>query len=117
MVDITFLVALCEKALLKGGSKLVELYRQKKFSKKEGDLLLAAAKRGEFHLLSVEEIPGSWIRANGRNFLNENDPAFAVKYLEAFQSLCERGYITHESGTFMLTSSGFERARKLADKN
>ena len=116
MVNIAFLVTLCEKAL-KVGSKLVELNRQKKLSKEEKDLLLAAAKRGDFCLLSVEEIPGSWIRANGRNFLNENDPAFAAEYLEAFQSLCERGYITHESGEFMLTGSGFERARKLTDKS
>ena len=104
MVDIAFLLTLCEKAL-KGGSKLIQLHKNKKLSKEEKDLLLTAAKLGEFPLLSVEEIPGSWIRAAGRIFLNENDPAYAAKYIEAFQGLCERGYITHDGGTFMLTGS------------
>ena len=43
--------------------------------------------------------------------------AFAAKYLEAFKNLCERGYIVHEGGhLFMLSGTGFEKARELAKK-
>ena len=117
MVDIASLVTLCETTLA-GGSKLLELYRKKKFSKTEKELLIAAAKRGEFYLLSENQIPGTWIRADGKDFLDEGDPAFAATYLEAFRGLCERGYIVHEGGRlFNLTGSGFQKARELASKS
>ncbi|GAH73820.1 unnamed protein product, partial [marine sediment metagenome] len=66
-----------------------------------------------------DQIPGTWVRAGGKDFLDTetSDPAFAAKYLEAFEKLKERGCIVHESGyLFMLTGSGFEKARELAAK-
>ena len=116
MVDIVSLVALCQAALA-GGSKVIEQYKKTKLSEAEKELLIAAAKKGEFQLLSVDQIPGTWVRAGGKDFLNTktSDPAFAAKYLEAFRNLCERGYIVHEGGhLFMLTGSGFKKARELA---
>lgn len=114
MIDIASLVTLCETALA-GGSKVFEAYRKKKLSEEEKELLIAAFQRGEFFLLSVAQISGTWVRADGKDFLDQNDPAYAARFLEAFRSLCERGYIVHEGGKlFMLTGSGFDRARELA---
>ena len=115
MIDLASLVMLCQTALA-GGSKVIESYK-KRLSEAERELLIAAAQQGTFHLLSIDQIPGTWVRAGGKDFLDTetSDPAFAAKYLEAFRNLCERGYIVHEGGhLFMLTGSGFEKARELA---
>jgi hypothetical protein len=110
MIDIASLITLCQTA-----SKSIESYKKKKLSDAERELLIAAAQQGTFHILHVAEIPGTWVRAKGRDFLDTGDPAFAARYLEAFRNLCERGYIVHESGVlFMLTGTGFKKARELA---
>ena len=114
MIDVASLVSLC-RAVLAGGSKAIEAYRKRKLSEEESELLVAASQTGEFHLLSVAQLAGTWVRAGGKDFLDQIDPARAAKFLEAFRSLCERGYIVHEGGVlFMLTGSGFDRARDLA---
>jgi len=116
MIDLASLVMLCQTALA-GGSKVIEGYKKKRLSEAERELLIAAAQQGTFRILCVDQIPGSWVRAGGKDFLNTktSDPAFAAKYLEAFRNLCERGYIVHEGGhLFMLTGSGFKKARELA---
>jgi len=116
MIDIASLMALCQTSLA-GGSKVIEQYKKTKLSEAEKELLIATAKKGEFRLLSVDQIPGTWVRTDGKDFLDTGDTAFAAKYLEAFKSLCERGYIVHEGGhLFMLSGTGFEKARKLAKK-
>jgi hypothetical protein len=107
---------LCEKAL-KGGNKLVQVLRTRRLSGEAKDLFRIAARRGEFHLMSVEEIPGSWIRASGRIFLKEDDPAYAVRYIDALKDLCERGYVQYQGGTFILTGSGFSKVKKLVDRS
>ena len=116
MIDLASLVMVCQTALA-GGSKFIEGYKKKRFSEAERELLIATAQQGTFHLLSVDQIPGTWVRAGGKDFLDTktSDLAFAAKYLEAFRNLCERGYIVHEGGhLFMLTGSGFKKARELA---
>jgi hypothetical protein len=116
MIDIASLVTLCQ-TVLAGGSKFIEGYKRKRLSKEERELMIAAAQKGTFHLLSVDQIPGTWVRAGDKDFLDAatSDHAIAAKYLEAFRNLCERGYIVHEGGhLFMLTGSGFEKARNLA---
>ena len=78
--------------------------------------MITASKKGEFHILSVDEVP-NWVRIERRDFcdVNMQDPAIAAKYLDAFKNLCERGYIYPDGGIlFRLTSAGFEKARKLA---
>jgi hypothetical protein len=97
------------------GNKLVEPDKQDEFSPEEKDLLVATARTGEFYLLSVQEIPGDWIRAGGKDFVKEDDPALAAKYLEAFHNLRQRGLVSYNDGSFMLTGSGFEQARKFAE--
>ncbi|KPK88747.1 hypothetical protein AMJ80_10675 [bacterium SM23_31] len=117
MIDIASLVTLCQSALA-GGSKVFEAYRKKKLNKHEEKLLISAADKGQFHLFSVDQIPGTWIRVGSNNFKDDSDPAVAANYLEAFRSLCERGFIVHEGGImFMLTGTGFEKARNLAELN
>jgi hypothetical protein len=115
MIDIASLIALCQTALT-SGSKLIASYKKKKLSAPERELLTAAAQQGTFYILSVNEIPGSWVRVGGNDFVDTaGDPAFAARYLEAFRNLCERGYIHHESGVlFKLTGTGFEKARELS---
>ncbi len=114
MINIELLAKLCKTAFA-AGSKAVETYRKKKLSKEEKELLIAAVQTGEFLLLSVEQLPGTWVRTGSKDFLNHNDPAYAATYLEAFRSLCERGYIIYEGGKlFMLTGSGFKKSRQLA---
>ena len=118
MIDLASLVMICQ-TIHAGGSKVIEAYKKKRFSGAEKTLLMAAAMQGSFHLLCVNEIPVHWVRTGGIDFINTNasDHAYAVKYLEAFRGLCERGYIFHESGQlFMLTDSGFKKARELAAK-
>ena len=106
-------ISLCQIAV-KGGRKAIEQYKKKKLSEAEEELMITAAKRGEFYILSVDEVP-NWVRIERKDFYDVNDPAIAIKYLDAFKNLCERGYIYHDGGIlFRLTSIGFKKARKLA---
>ena len=117
MNDILSLVQLCLMALA-GVSALIESYKKKTLSDAEKDLLIAAVPDGEFYKIPVNEIPGSWIRAGGKDFLDTHDPAYAARYLEAFGNLCKRGFVVHESGVlFVLTSAGFKKAKELAARN
>ncbi len=115
MIEIATLVSLCQ-ITIKGGSKAIEQYKKKKLSEAQKELMITASKKGEFHILSVDEVP-NWVRIERRDFcdVNMQDPAIAAKYLDAFKNLCERGYIYPDGGIlFRLTSAGFEKARKLA---
>jgi len=118
MTDIASLVMLCQ-TVLAGGSRIIEGYKKKRLSEAERELLIAAAKQGTFYLIDVDQISVTWVRAGGKDFIDTKtiDPAFAAQYLEEFRNLCERGYIVHVDGIlFMLTGSGFKKARELAEK-
>ena len=117
MIDIVALAALCKLAI-EGGNKVLEEYKKKKLSEAEKELLIAAAKDGEFQVMHVNEAP-DWIRVGRKNFLDDkaDDPAIAAKYVDAFTNLCKRGYIKHDNGIlFRLTYAGFEKACQLARK-
>ena len=117
MIDIVALASLCKLAI-EGGNKVLEEYKKKKLSAAEKELLIAAAKDGEFQVIHVNEAPDC-IRAGKKNFPEDiaGDPAIAAKYNDAFTSLCKRGYIKHDHGIlFRLTYAGFEKARQLASK-
>ena len=114
MIDIASLVALCQ-AVLASGSKFIEAYKKKKLSGAEKELLIAAAQKGTFHIIYVDQ--GTWIRAGDQDFPASEtiDSALAAEYLEAFKNLCGRGHIGYESGAlFKLTVAGFKKARELA---
>lgn len=116
MINITSLISLCE-TVLAGGSKVAKVYIKKKFTQEEKNLLVAASKEGKFLFLSVNQISGAWVRADSKDFLDDVDSAYAAIHLEAFQSLCNRGYIVHDTNKlFMLTGSGFKKARELAKR-
>jgi hypothetical protein len=115
MEIIAACVALCQAA--HAGGKAVEEYKKRRLSETESELLRASAHHGQFLLMSLNEIPGPWVRVGNEEFLDTNDPAYAAKYVEAFKRLCRRDYIYHVDGClFMLTYSGFEKARKLVRK-
>lgn len=111
---VSLAISLCQIAV-KGG-RAIEQYKKKKLSEAEKELMITAAKKGEFYMLSADGVP-NWVRIERKDFcdVKMQDPAIAVKYLDAFKNLCERGYIYHDGGIlFRLTSEGFEKARKLA---
>ncbi len=113
MVDLSTLISICQTAL-SAGSKLIEASGRRKLSHEERGLLMAAAEKGEFHVISVGQPPYQWIRSGSKDFSGDNDPAISAMYVEAFRSLCERGLIEHKGGTFfMLTGTGFKTARSL----
>ncbi len=115
MIDVAFLVAVCQ-LVISGGNKAIKEIAKKKLSETEKELMITAAKNGEFYILSVDEVP-NWVRIERKDFCDVNDPVIAIKYLDAFKNLCERGYIYHDSGIlFRLTSVGFEKARKLVNQ-
>jgi len=114
MVDIVAsLISLCTLAV-SGGAKALKEIQKRTFSEPERELMITAAQSGEFYIMSVEEIP-NWVRIGGKDFYDIHAPAISAKYLSAFKSLCERGYIEHVNGIlFRLTSTGFEKARQVA---
>ena len=117
MIDILALAAICKLAI-EGTDKVLEEFKKRKLSEAEKELLIAAAKDGEFHIIHVDG-PPDWIRVGRKNFPDDitGDPAIAEKYHDAFESLCKRSYIRHDVGIlFRLTGQGFEKARQLARK-
>jgi len=117
-VDILGLATLCKLAI-EGGNKALEAYKKTRLSKFEKELLTAAAANGKFFIVHIDEHPG-WIKIGRENFPDDvtGDPAITEAYLEAFESLCKRGYIRPDAGQlFRLTSKGFEKARKLAPES
>jgi len=118
MIDIVALASLCKLAI-EGTDKALEEYKKRTLSEAEKELLIAAAKNGEFFVIHLNEAPDS-IRAGGKDFIDHKagDPAIAAKFFDAFMSLCKRGYIRPEKGSlFRLTyDAGFKKARQLAGK-
>lgn len=115
MIDVTSLVAVCQ-LVLSGGNKAIKEIAKKKLSDTEKELMMTAAKDGEFYVLSADGVP-SWLRVDKKDFcdIKTQDPAISTKYMYAFKNLCERGYIEHDGGIlFRLTHPGFEKARQLA---
>jgi len=87
------------------------------FMTEEKELLIDAAKHGEFYLISTNQI-GTWVRVGDKDFLDVSDPAVAAKYLDALESLCKDGHIKQETPVYYkLTGSGFTLARELAEEN
>jgi hypothetical protein len=119
MMDIVALAIICKLAI-DGGNKVLEEYKKRKFSEAERELLIAAAKDGEFPIMHVDEVP-DWIRVGGKDFgfvPPDGDFAIAAKYQGAFKNLCKRAYIEYDTGSlFRLTDIGFDKARELAGKN
>jgi len=112
---INDIIALCKLAI-EGGDKVLEEYKKRRFSETEKELLIAAAKDGEFLILSADEVP-DWIRVGKRIFPADitGDPAIAAECHDAFESLCKRAFVRHDGGRlFKLTSKGFVKARQLA---
>jgi len=104
------------KDFILGAYKFVTYLKKRRLSQEEKELLISAAPRGEILRMSTHET-GDWIRVGNKDFFDTNDPAHAAKYIKAFESLESRGYVRHETGMlYMLTASGFKKARKLARK-
>lgn len=80
----------------------------------EKELIIACGKDGQFLKMSVGNFHSTWIVAGGKNFLNEDEPAYAAIYLEAFERLCAKGIVRFEDGSlFVLTGSGHKLQAEL----
>jgi uncharacterized protein YjhX (UPF0386 family) len=74
---------------------------------------ISCTDRGEIFVHSADET-GRWIHAGPQHFYDQSDPAVAALYLDAFDSLRQRGLVKHEGGDlYVLTSRGFKVARAL----
>ena len=111
MIDIQSLIILCEDGSSESRAPA------KRLTKEERELLSAASEIGEFYLFSADQVSDSWVKAGSRHFLDEKNPAYAVKYLKAFMSLCKRGYISYNNNKlFVLNDSGSQKAKNLRVK-
>ncbi len=89
---------------------------EKNLDEQEKELLMTAAKDGEFLVLKNEQL-GSWIRVGCKNFVNEGDPGVSATYLEALRSLSKRKYVEQRrDDLFVLTGTGFLVARKFTSE-
>jgi len=79
------------------------------------ELLIACADKGSIHVLDSEQA-GPWVAIGARNFLDENDPAFAATYVDALEELVAKRLVRREAGIlYSLTGAGFRIARRLKD--
>lgn len=71
-----------------------------------------ATMKGYVMILGVSGF-GSWIRAGGnKDFMDQKDPSFQARYLDAFSGLAGLGYFRRESEkTFCMTGAGYDRAK------
>jgi len=114
-MDVSDFISLCTMAL-SAGTKALQKRNAKKLSSEEQELLALTDETGRFRVVSRVEGFGTWVRAGKRDFVDHNDPSSAARYLEAFGSLCERGYVAPETGsTFKLTGSGFKRVSDIRE--
>jgi len=88
------------------------------FSEAEKEILVYAADSGEIRILKVNAF-GDWVRCGqDKNFFSQTDLAFNAKYLEAFERLCQKGLVRHQSGIlYRLTGTGFDVARRLKNQS
>jgi hypothetical protein len=86
-------------------------------SESERELLIAALEsNGELIVFSTQQT-GEFVAVGKRTFIDDHDPAVRARYLEALETLRERGLVRHEGGQlFRLTGSGFDLARQLAGR-
>jgi len=78
-------------------------------------LRLANLSGGHIFVIRSDQL-GTWVRSGPQDFVSQDDPAFAVTYLEALESLCRRGLARYDEGSlYMLTSTGFRVARTMLE--
>ncbi len=83
------------------------------FPGEEIELLIAAADRGEFLILSADQA-GKWVSVGASDFVNFDEPEVAARYLDAFGSLLASGLVRYDEGNvYVLTGRGFKVAREL----
>ena len=80
----------------------------------EVELLRSAnLSNGQFMVFRTDQL-GRWVSAGSRDFVDQDDPAVAVTYVEALDSLCESRLAKHDEGNlYMLTAEGFKVARTM----
>jgi hypothetical protein len=88
------------------------------FTRQEAELLAAAAQDGKLNRFErLAQMATGWVRVGRKNFVDKVDPAVAVEYIEALESLVTKGYVKYEGGIlYVLTGSGFKAAREIANQ-
>jgi len=111
-IDIKTLIAACQTALA-GGKAIYKKCKDMTLSNEEKVLLKTAKQNNYFALLATDQ-DGCWVRVGDKDFLVEGNPTDTAKYLTAFKSLCERGYIIPKIGrVFCLSKSGYKKVSTL----
>ena len=87
-------------------------------SKPEKEILRLAANSGEIYVFDIDQPPYKVLRVDNTDPCYKNDSyknnIESLKYYEALESLCSKGYIKKENEHFFrLTSHGFSKAKKL----
>lgn len=107
------IAVLCEKAIAAG--RTVRKILASKLSRRERELLIAAAEDGVFFVVK-SDLYGVHVASSSRQFA-EQDPSITAHYLDAFTSICARGLIVPQGNRrFRLTGQGFDLARGLKEK-
>lgn len=87
-----------------------------RLTREEKELLIVASNNEDIHKLSADEL-NSFIRIGNKNFPNDNNPYRSTLYSEAFDSLCNRGYVYSITGNlYKLTADGLKKAKELKEK-
>ncbi len=111
MLDwIATIATLCETAA-KAGQALIQ-WRADQLTEDERELLIAASAMGMIHL-TRSDMYGRFVVVNGEAKVS-NDPVTGMRYFEAFQSLCQRGLISHDQGgLFRMTIKAIDLGRAM----
>ena len=74
-------------------------------------LLLAEGAGGNIDVMEGQQ---NWVRAGGKNFVDNNDGAVAAQGLASLERLMSYGLVVHRSGqSYVLTDAGWRIARVL----
>jgi len=113
MTDVTSLVKRCEAAA-RLGARALEKAREALLSPEERALLVAANKAGSLRIQDPDPTMIPLVTAGDSPFATPQEPESRARYFQAFESLCDRGYVQYQSeASFALTWDGVARARKV----
>jgi len=113
MADVISLVRRCEAAARLGARDL-EKAREALLSPEERALLVGANKAGSLRIQDLDQTTSPLVKAGDSVFSTPQEPESRARYFQAFESLCDRGYVQHQSeASFSLTWDGVARARKV----
>ena len=112
---IATIISICKSALAAGHG--LKSLIDERLTEREEEILRTGSTGGVFQIIKANSLPLLFCNSSAHAF-QDDDPATAAHYLEAFRKLCHRGYVVPCDGDlFQLSGTGFDIARKLAAKD